>query len=76
MALISIEEWCLSNDLDQSLRVAQTLKVLEGIVAEEAHTVTVAEPSNKSTKSQNSSTQSSMLLSKKHSYVDKRFAIK
>ena len=53
MALISIEEWCLSNDLDQSLRVAQTLKVLEGIVAEEAHTVTVAEPSNKSTKSQN-----------------------
>lgn len=36
VALVHIEQLCLRADLDESLKVAETLKVLEEIAAEES----------------------------------------
>lgn len=66
MALITIEEWCLSNDLDQSIKVAQTLKVLETIAAEDQH----------SAPSRTQSTLNKILPLPFLPSADKRFAIK
>ena len=40
--MVLIEEWCHLDDLDRSLNIAQTLKVIESIVSEDkpAHTAT------------------------------------